>query len=421
MRTALAAILLLAASAISAQNPQPAQSADQLRDLAKQARKSGDLEGEAKDLCQAARLDAKKYDKKCEKAEEDLRKVLLQFLADLDMGKAEIQRKDYAGAVRDLSKITFGPDREQAQVLIRQARIEGNLGSPDQVSQLALATADAAYSRGDFDSAEEMLKRVQTPSMKAAANQLETNINSYRTDMKEAEALAQSGDLKGAAEKYQAAAVIRPNGPGQPLEHAQTALLAQAKADQEKARKEAEQQQAAAQGPTAEELAQAKANTAEKIKGLLRVAHREETAGDLKGALQAYQSVLLLDDHQPQATAGKKRMLEQLKSAAQSTEDGLIEGITAFYASQFDAAKEVIGKYLQSGGGKHEGAAHFYLGAALLCQVFLSGPKDAAQSSDLNHQAEDQFALAKQLHYAPLPAAISPRILAAWTQAASAK
>ena len=90
MRTVLIAMLLLGTTAILAQNPQPSQSADQLRDLAKQARKSGDLQGEANDLCQAARLDAKKYQKKCEKAQEDLQKTLTQFQADLDTGRAEM-------------------------------------------------------------------------------------------------------------------------------------------------------------------------------------------------------------------------------------------------------------------------------------------------------------------------------------------
>jgi hypothetical protein len=418
MRIALSAVLLLTTTAILAQNPQTGQSEDQLRDLAKQARKSGNLEGETAYLCQAARLDAKKYQKKCEKAQEDLQKTLTQFQADLETGRGEMQRKDYSGAVRDLSKITFGPDKEQAQALIQQARIEGNLLPPDQVSQLALAVADAAYARGDFDKAEDMLKRVQSPSMKAAANQIETNINLYRTTMKQAEALAQSGDFKGAAEKYQAAVTIRPNGPGQPLEHARAALEAQVKAEAQQA---ASQQPPLAQAPAAEESSQAKGNSPEKIKGILRVAHREEAAGNLKGALQAYQSVLMLDSRQADASAGKKRVLDQMKSTAESIEASLVEGITEFYASRFDAAEEVIGRYLQVGSGQHAGAAHFYLGAALLCQVLLSDPKNMTHTSDLRHQAEDQFALAKQLHYAPLATAVSPRILATWSQAGDSK
>ena len=414
MRIALGTMLLLTAAAMAAQNPQPGQSADQLRDLAKQARRSGDFPGEANYLCQAARLDAKKYEKKCEKAREDLEKTLTQFQADLDQGRGEMQRKDYAGAVRDLSKITFGPAKEQAQALIVQARIEGSLLPPEQVSQLALASAGTAYMHGDFDKAEDMLKRVQSPSMKAAANQLQANINLYRNAMKQADALAQGGDFKSAAEKYQVAAAILPNGPGQPLEHARNALDAQVKADQEKARLAALQQPPQPAPAAAEEPSQGKGNSPERIKSILRAAHRAEAGGNLKGALQGYESVLRLDSRQADASSGRKRVLEQMKSAEESTEAGLIEGITEFYASKFDAAEEVIGRYLQSGSGVHAGAAHFYLGASLLCRVFLGDPKNAANAGDLRHQAEDQFVLAKQLHYAPRPTAVSPRILAAW-------
>jgi predicted TPR repeat methyltransferase len=412
MRVAMSGMLLLATTAILAQNQPPAQSADQLRDRAKQARKSGDLPGEANYLCQAARLDAKKYEKKCEKAQEDLQKTLAQFQADLDTGRVEIQRKDFSGGVRDLSRIAFGPSKEEAQALIQQARIEGNLLPPDQVSQLALAAAETAYEHGDFDRAEEMLKRVQSPSMKAAANQLETNINLYRTTMKQADALAQSGDFKGAAEKYQAAAAIRPNGPGQPFEHARTALDAQAKADQERAQQAASQQPMQQAPPSA-----ADQSSQARIKGFLRAAHREEAGGSLKSALQAYESALMLDSGQADASAGKRRVLETMKSTAESVEANLVEGITDFYASNFDAAVEAIGRYLQVGGGEHAGAAHFYMGAALLCQVFLSDPKNAANAGAFRQQVEDHFALAKQLHYAPLPAAVSPRILAAWAPA----
>jgi tetratricopeptide (TPR) repeat protein len=422
MRIAVSAMLLLIAIAVVAQSPPHlGRTADEFRDLAKQARKSGDLQGEANDLCQAAQLDARKYEKKCVRAKEDLQQTLTQFQADLDTGRMDLQHRDFAAAVRALSKITFGPVKEQAQELIQQARVEGNLAPPDQVSPLALAVANAAYSRGDFDRAEDMLKRVQSPSMRAAANQLEADINLYRITMNQADALAQSGDFKGAAEKYQFAATIRPNGPGQPLEHAQAALAALAQADREKAGRVSLQPPSTQPSQASSESLQAKGSSAEKIKGVLSLAHREEAAGNLKDALQAYESVLRLDSQQADASSGKRRLLEQMKNAEESIEAVLIEGITEFYASKFDAAEEAIGRYLQSAGSGHAGAAHFYLGASLLCQVFLADPKNAIDASDLRHRAEDQFALAKQLHYAPLPAEVSPRILAAWTQVSDSK
>jgi hypothetical protein len=69
-----------------------------------------------------------------------------------------------------------------------------------------------------------------------------------------------------------------------------------------------------------------------------------------------------------------------------------------FYASRFRAANDVIGKYLEGGGGQHVGAAHFFLGASLLSQAILADPKNAANSDKLRNQALEQFVQAKQLH-----------------------
>jgi hypothetical protein len=121
-----------------AQNQPPAKSADQLRDLAKHARKAGDLQAESGYLCQAAGLDGKK----CEKANEDAAKALLQFQADLNVGRTELERKDYSGALRDLGKITFGPSKGEAQELILRAQIESGALPPEQLSQLTLTGAE---------------------------------------------------------------------------------------------------------------------------------------------------------------------------------------------------------------------------------------------------------------------------------------
>ena len=416
MRIGLGALLFSAAAVVLAQNQQPAKSADQLRDFAKQARKAGDLQAEAGYLCQAAGLDSNKYEKKCEKAKEDASKALLQFQTYLDKGRTEIERKDYSGALDDLGKITFGPARDQAQQLILRARIESGTLSPEQFSQLALIVAGEAFSRGDFDRAEDLLKRVQSPAFQPAANRLELNINTYRDAMKQADELDRRGDHKGAAEKYQSAATIRPNGPGQPLERMRQALDAQAKADnQAKADKKnakqtpppAEQtpppsppvQQA--QVPAQEPVTPSKVNNAEKIKNWLAIARRDETGGNLKGALQAYEAALKLDERQPDASAGRTRVLNQMKDDEQAHEKNLVHGIAEFYASRFSGANNVIRKYLENGGGQHAGAAHFYLGASLLSQAILADPKNTVDSIALRQQALEQFVLAKQLHYVP--------------------
>jgi hypothetical protein len=412
MRMALIALFLLSGAMLLAQNQPPAKSADQLRDLAKQAKKAGDLQVEAGYLCQAAGLDGKKYGKKCEKANEDTRKALLQFQADLNVGRTELERKDYSGALRDLGKITFGPAKDEAHELILRARIESGKLPSEQLSQLALTAAGEAFNRGDFDRAEGLLKHVQSPTLQPEANKLESNINAYRDAMKQADELDRSGDYKGAAQKYHSAATIKPDGPGQPLERMRQALDAQAKADQKKA-----EQAASPSAPVDEAQVPApKSNGAEKIKNWLAVARRDETGGDLKGALQAYDAALKLDGRQTEALAARTRVLKEMKDDEQALEKNLVQGVAEFYASQFSAANDVIGKYLKNGGGQHVGAAHFYLGASLLSQVILADPKNAANSDALRSKALEQFVLAKQLHYVPLQSAVSPKILAQWTQ-----
>ena len=412
MRIALSVVFLLSGAMLLAQNQPPAKSADQLRDLAKQARKAGDLQAEAGYLCQAAGVDGKKYGKKCEKAKEDAAKALLQFQADLNVGRTELERKDYAGALRDLGKITFGPVKGEAQELMLRARIESGKLPPEQLSQLALTGAGEAFNRGDFDRAEDLLKHVQSQTFQPAANTLESDINAYRGAMKQADELDRSGDYKGAAQKYQSAATIQPNGPGQPLDRMRQALDAQAKADQKKAK-----QTASPPAPVQEAQAPApQSNDAERIKNWLATARRDETGGDLKGALQAYEAALKLNGQQTEALAARTRILNKLKDDEQTLEKNLVQGVAEFYASQFSAANDAIGEYLKDGGRQHVGAAHFYLGASLLSEAILADPKNAADSDKLRNQALEEFVLAKQLHYVPLQSAVSPKILAQWAQ-----
>ena len=412
MRIALGAVFLLSSAMLLGQNQPPAKSTDQLRDLAKQARKAGDLQAEVGYLCQAAGLDGKKYGKKCEKAKEDAAKALQQFQTDLNAGRTELERKDYSGALRDLGKITFGPAKGEAQELILRARIESGKLPPEQLSQLALTGAGEAFNRDDFDRAEDLLKHVQSQTLQSAANKLESNINTYRDAMKQADELHRSGNYNGAAQKYHLAATIKPDGPGQPLERMRQALDAQAKADQKKA-----EQTASPPTPVQEAQVPApKSNDAEKIKNWLAIARRDETGGDLKGALQAYDAALKLNGRETEALAARTRVLNKMKDDEQALEKNLVQGVAEFYASQFSAANDVIGKYLQDGGREHVGAAHFYLGASLLSQAILADPKNAADSDRLRSQALKQFVLAKQLRYVPLQSAVSPKILEQWAQ-----
>jgi hypothetical protein len=414
MKLKLSGAVFIVATAMLSQTPNAGKSVDQLRDLASHAKESGDLQSEADYLCQAAALDGKKYGKKCDRAKDDAGKALAQFQADLAMGRTELQRKDYSGTLRDLGKITFGPNKAEAQELMQQARIGISGGIPvDPASLAAFKAAREAYFRGDFDLAVSQAKQVQSPGLQNAVNQLLANTSVYREVMKQADAMVHNGDLKGAEQKYQFAVTIQQNGPGNPVERLKEVQAAEVRAATEKPQA-AEQSQSAAQSKATQPPQ--KINNTARIKNSLDTARREETQGDLKAALQAYNAALSLDARQADAVAGKKRVLSEMQEDSNAMKDSLTEGVADFYASHFSHADDAIGAYLQSGEKHYAGAAHFYMGASLFTQALLTSPKNQFQANTLREQALDQFALAKQLHYKPIESAVSPKVFTQWTQ-----
>jgi tetratricopeptide (TPR) repeat protein len=418
MKGKLSCVMFLAATTILAQNSNTGQSTEQLQDLASHAKDSGDLQSAADYTCQAAALDGKKYGKKCDRAKADADKALAQFQADLAMGRTELQRKDYPGALRDLGKITFGPNKTEAQEWIQQARI-GISGSVavDPASFAAFKAAREAYFRGDFDTAESQAKRVQSPALQAAANQLLANMSVYRDVMNQADAMTNNGDLKGAEQKYEFAVTILQNGPGHPQDRLREVQAAEAQAATAKPQPQAQPQPVATDKATQGKGTQPppEMNHAAKIKNWLDTARREETQGDLKNALQNYNAALESDGRQAEAVAGKKRVLEQMQEDSKRMEESLTEGVADFYTSHFSHADDAIRVYLQGGGKHYAGSAHFYLGASLLMEALLTSPKDQPEADALRQQARDQFVLARQLHYKPIESTVPPKVLAQWT------
>jgi hypothetical protein len=409
-------IVLLTATAMLAQTSNQDKSADQLRDLASSAKSSGDLLVEANYLCQAAALDSKKYEKKCARAKEDANKALVQFQKDLDTGRTEIQQKDYPGALRDLGKITFGPNNAEALDLMQLARIASNGGTPvDLISYEAFKSARAAYLRGDFDVAQSEAKRVQSPPLQNAINKLLTNISIYRDMMKQAEALARSGDLKGAEQKYQFAILIKQNGPGQPQDRLRELQAAEAQAANAKP------------VPPPPPLLPVQPQTLSKVtpppqtsndRGKTKISPNPAQHEQKQGGKDAQELL-----KSPQANVRKVENVYDQKAAPENTqqdpeemEDSLMQGVADFYASHFSHADDAIEVYLQGGGTHYAGAAHFYLGASFLTQALLTSPNDRPRAESLRQRARAHFTAAKQLHYKPVESAISPKVLGEWTQ-----
>lgn len=412
-------VLLLTVTAMMAQTSNQDKSADQLRDLAGIAKNSGDLLASANYICQAAALDSKKYEKKCARAKEDANNALLQFQIDLNTGRTEIQHKDYGGTLRDLGKITFGPNRPEAQDLMQLARIASNGGTPvDLTSYEAFKSARAAYVRGDFDVAQSEAKRVQSPPLQNATNKLLTNISIYRDMMKQAEALTRSGDLKGAEQKYQFAALIKQDGPGQPRDRLRELQAAEAQAANAKPAPPPPAQppvpiqpQTLSKAPPPTQTSNNRGKT--KISSSPAPHERRQGLGEdarqLPKSSQA--NARKADD-----VSDKKDPPGNIHQDSEEVEESLTQGVTDFYASHFSHADDVIEGYLQGGGTHYAGAAHFYLGASFLTQALLTSPKDRPRADSLRQKAQAQFTAAKQLHYKPVESAVSPKVLGEWTQ-----
>lgn len=406
----LSFLLLLIGLALPMHNAAADEQTDHLNDLAKQAKAKGDLDQEANYLCQAADTDPSHYEKKCKRARADAEKAMNQFEGYFKTAKFELQQKDYPGAIRDLGKITFGPHREEAQLLIQQTKAALAEGSAELADQVPLREAQAAYERGDFETAATQANLVRSAVLQPAARQLLTNIKVYQDTMAQADLLVHNGDYKEAQEKYSFALRIKDNGPGSPAEKLQAVEV------------ELERQAAAAAAkaqPASDTTAQVpvpgKSDTAKLIKSDLAEALRQESKHDFKGALHAFDRALALDPHQAEALAGKQRVMSELKGDQKALATSLEDGIRSYYSSDFDQATESISLYLNGGGLRNKGAAHFYLAASLYSQAIFTDPHDQAHMHTLQQNADEEFKLARQENYKPVEKLVSPRILAEWT------
>lgn len=403
-----------------------ADETDRLRDLAKRSKTDGRLDQVAVYLCQAAGINEKNNGKQCERARASATAKLQEFEGDFGTGKFELGQKDYAGSIRDLKKVLYGPHLEEAAHLVEQAKTLQMKSASDPTGMVSLRAAQAAYDRGSFDAATTAANKVESANLKPIAAQILNNIKIYQATISEAESLERSGNFKEAKAKYSFALTIKSNGPGDPAGAVQrvAALLAQQKLDTAKA-------QAAKLQPTAKPDPLL-------LKNALAKADRDEKQRNWKAALDDYETVLSLDSAQPEALRGKRRALAQLRKSSGSQSDStnvvsmsasmssesatpqdllraqLENGIHAYYASQFSEANQDLSQYLNAGGESYKGAAHFYLAACLLSQALLADPQDASHVQGLQHDAQEHFRLASEEKYKPIEKLVSPRIFAEW-------
>jgi hypothetical protein len=397
-RTLLPLVILLCAPA--------ALIADQQADnLYKQSQATNDQQAAVELLCKAAELDQATYGKKCTDAKQYLDSRLQKFEGLFVSGKTKFDARQYTDAVTDLSKIYFGPRRDEAQKLIAQANDAINHPQPADNSVPALKAMQQAYDNGDFATAEMNAGLVKAPELQSQVQSILSNIRNYREDMQQAEDFRASKNYAAAQQKYSAALSIKSNGPGNPsvkLQEIATLISA----------KQASGSAVAKQGAPPDNSARIKASLAD--------AQDNVSKGNWQGALNAYNQVLQLDPKQPDALAGKGQAQEALKAALlkdpKALEDTLVGGIRNYYESHFTEARDAISLYLTAGGTRSKGAAYFYLGATMLSQAIVSNPKNREDHDRLEQNALQQFQQAKKERFKPVEKFVSPKILAVWNQ-----
>jgi tetratricopeptide (TPR) repeat protein len=397
------------------------EAADKLRDQYKDALKQKDIEHATSYICEAAKLDPKKYGKKCDSMQKDLAKQLSQYEALFGTGKFELEHKDYPGAIRDLGKISFGPYRDEAQKLIHDANsLLNHTPQPVNPSMQSLQAAQDAYNNGDFAAAIEDLNAVKNPDLQPTAKQLLANIRIYNQTVAQADLYMQQGNYADAQQQYKIALQLKSNGPGNLADKLQQiAKLLEKSSNTTVTATTGSAAQVTATGKIKPTVQQSSPRNSIKIKSDLADAHNHEEKGELDAALASYERVLELDPTQTDALAGEQRVSDKLRKDPTALEDALIAGIRSYYQSHLSEARTAISLYLTEGGQRSKGAAHFYLGATLMTEALLLNPENRATFDSLQRDAKQEFLLAKQEHFKPAQKYVSPKILAIWNQTGS--
>ena len=387
-----------------------------LKEKAKQAHSAGLLDQEAAYLCEAAKVDPGKLSKRCDKARSSAVEKQQEFDGVLGTAKFELAHMDFPGAIRDLGKITFGPHHAEAQHLLEQAKGIQAAGGPTAISQAAVRQAQIFYAAGNFTGAVEMAGRVMTPALQPLAQQIVKNVQIYRETMAAADELARAGRAREAGEKYSFAMNIKADGPGDPAAKLQHMVAVVAEQQREAANAAAAAAAARATTPAKPAMPP---ETAMKIQRLLAQARHAERSADLRLALAAYSSVLVLDATQGEAATGLARTQAALAQRPVVNSAAMLSnGIRGYYQAHFDEAVTALSSYLGAERSRNQGAAHFYLGASLFSQALLGGEQGGAATDSQRLSAREQFRMARTAGYRPVETLVSPKILTEWTHTA---
>ncbi len=422
LRTCAAALLGL--SFFMPRLLQADQQADDLNERYKVALAKGDVDLAVGFICDAAKLDPKKYDKKCAAAQHHENELLQSFDAAFGAGQGFMQQRDYANAIKQFSKITFGPHHDDALHQEQEAKNAENRPQVLAGEREALAAAQAAYDRGDLAAAQAGASTVKLAELLPFSQQILTNIRVYTEAVQAGDSLMQGGKYPAAQQKYKFAYAVRPNGPGdvaaklQKLEGLITQPATQTAATTTTGNPTNKNPPTVVTNNPPPPPPPINSTDPVKIKAALADGRSAESRKDFEAALQAYERILLLNPRQADAIIGKQRVMSSIQKSPQGAEATLTIGVHSFYRSQLAEAGDAIALYLTSGDARNKGAAYFYLGATYATEAIFANPHQTPDNKALQQHAMVEFQRARCEHYNPIERYISPKIIALWNKSA---
>ena len=301
---------------------------------------------------------------------------------------------------------------------IKQEKLTADKAASDQTSNAntKFDQGAAAFGSGNFDAAKAALAGITGPRA-AEAKDILQKISRYETFMQQASTFAQNKNYAAAANSYNFAIGISPNGPGNPqakFDEVQAQLTSASSAPLNSA-------PATTTAPANNKNAFAAANkdTIEKVdeNKLVQEARQFIAKGKYPLARKLLNKVLA-QNLKNKAAQDAMNSLPQEAPVATTTatvtqEDPVLaSAIREFYKGNYDDAETALGYYLNQGTKK--GLGNFYSGVSVLTRYYLGGESDQS----LKSKAVRRFSAAKDIAGFKAPEKmVSPKILAIYKEA----
>lgn len=407
MRTSsfiVAALLFCSASALAHVDKK-----QEMYDQAMKAGGAGRVEEAAKLLCDLAAVDANF---------KDSRTLCAMYTREADLerkrsddrfteGVKLFQEGRYDEAEQRFKNVRAGTHIDDAKQYIARIPAAKNEKQAAENENTKFDQGAAAYRANDFATAKSALAQV-TGKRAQEAQIILDNIKRYETAITAGDAATASTDWSKAIAGYNAAAAIKPDGPGDPqgkLSKAQTQLAAVQKEQEQKA---------AAQKPPDTKMGAVKETKAVDINKLLREATAAQAQGNYAAAAGKYLAVLAAEPNNAVARRGfeycSKQTSSEGKSAGSEADAMLARGIREYYMGLYDDSEVHIKDYLSINGSK-TGLSNFYLGANELTRYYLAGERDTDKKLLADAKTYFQLAHGTAGFTPPGQNVISPKIL----------